>query len=36
MLNCMQGTFPTVGSLAVVGAWEAVSTIAAVKLFRWE
>jgi ABC-2 type transport system permease protein len=36
MLNSMQGTFPSVGSLAAMAAWAAVSTIAAVKLFRWE
>jgi len=36
MLNSMQGTFPTIGSLAVMAAWAAISTIAAVKLFRWE
>jgi ABC-2 type transport system permease protein len=36
MLRSMQGTFPTVGSLAVMVAWAAVFGIAAVKLFRWE
>jgi ABC-2 type transport system permease protein len=36
MLRAMQGSFPTIGSLAVMAAWAAVFTIAAVKLFRWE
>ena len=36
MLNSIQGTFPTIGSLAVMAGWAAVSTIAAVRLFRWE
>jgi len=36
MLNSMQGTFPTIGSLAVMAAWAVIFGIAAVKLFRWE
>ena len=36
MLRAMQGSFPTVGSLAVMAVWAAVFTITAVKLFRWE
>jgi ABC-2 type transport system permease protein len=36
MLNSMQGTFPTIGSLLVMAAWAAIFGIAAVKLFRWE
>jgi ABC-2 type transport system permease protein len=36
MLRAMQGTFPTIGSLAVMAAWAAIFGIAAVKLFRWE
>jgi len=36
MLRSMQGTFPTVGSLAVMAAWAVIFGIAAVKLFRWE
>jgi ABC-2 type transport system permease protein len=36
MLRSMQGTFPTVGSLAVMAAWALVFGIAAVKVFRWE
>jgi ABC-2 type transport system permease protein len=36
MLNSMQGSFPTLGSLAVMGAWTAIAGFAAVKLFRWE
>ena len=36
MLRSMQGSFPTIGSLAVMAAWAAVFTIAAVRLFRWE
>ena len=36
MLRSMQGSFPTIGSLAVMAAWAAIFTIAAVKLFRWE
>jgi ABC-2 type transport system permease protein len=36
MLRSMQGTFPTIGSLAVMAAWAAISTVAAVRLFRWE
>jgi ABC-2 type transport system permease protein len=36
MLRSMQGTFPTVGSLAVMAAWAAIFGVAAVKLFRWE
>jgi hypothetical protein len=35
-LRIMQGGFPTIGSLAVMAAWAAIATIAAVKLFRWE
>jgi ABC-2 type transport system permease protein len=36
MLRSMQGTFPTIGSLAVMAAWAVMFGIAAVKLFRWE
>ncbi|HME04801.1 MAG TPA: ABC transporter permease [Solirubrobacteraceae bacterium] len=36
MLRAMQGSFPTIGSLAVMAAWAVVFGIAAVKLFRWE
>jgi len=36
MLRSMQGTFPTIGSLAVMAAWAVIATVAAVKLFRWE
>lgn len=36
MLKSMQGTFPSVGSVAVMAAWAAIFAIAAVKLFRWE
>jgi ABC-2 type transport system permease protein len=36
MLRSMQGTFPTIGSLAVMAAWAVITTVAAVKLFRWE
>jgi ABC-2 type transport system permease protein len=36
MLRSMQGTFPTIGSVAVMAAWTVVFGIAAVKLFRWE
>jgi ABC-2 type transport system permease protein len=36
MLNSMQGTFPTIGSLEVMAAWAAIFGVAAVKLFRWE
>ena len=36
MLRAMQGSFPTIGSLAVMAAWAAITTVAAVKLFRWE
>jgi len=36
MLNSMQGSFPTLGSLAVMAGWTAIAGFAAVKLFRWE
>jgi hypothetical protein len=36
MLHFMQGAFLTIGSLAVMAARAAISTITAVKLFRWE
>jgi ABC-2 type transport system permease protein len=36
MLKSMQGTFPSVGSVAVMAAWAVIFGIAAVKLFRWE
>jgi ABC-2 type transport system permease protein len=36
MLRSMQGTFPTIGSLAIMAAWAVVFGIAAIKLFRWE
>ena len=36
MLTSMQGTFPTIGSLAVMAAWAALFGFAAVRLFRWE
>jgi ABC-2 type transport system permease protein len=36
MLNSMQGSFPTPGSLAVMAAWTAIAGFAAVRLFRWE
>ena len=36
MLNAMQGTFPTIGSLGVMAAWALLGGFAAVKLFRWE
>jgi ABC-2 type transport system permease protein len=36
MLRSMQGTFPTIGSLAVMVVWAIIFGIAAVKLFRWE
>ena len=36
MLRSMQGSFPTLGSLAVMAAWAAIFGFAAVKLFRWE
>jgi ABC-2 type transport system permease protein len=36
MLDSMQGSFPTPGSLAVMAGWTAVAAFAAVKLFRWE
>jgi len=36
MLRAMQGSFPAIGSLAVMAAWAVVFGIAAGKLFRWE
>jgi ABC-2 type transport system permease protein len=36
MLRSLQGSFPTIGSLAVMAAWAAVFGIAAVRLFRRE
>jgi len=36
MLNSMQGSSPTLGSLAVMAAWTAVAGFVALKLFRWE
>jgi ABC-type multidrug transport system permease subunit len=35
MLRSMQGSFPTIGSLAVMAALAVVFGIVAVKLFRW-
>lgn len=36
MTNSMQGSFPTLGSLAVMVGWTVIATAAAIKLFRWE
>lgn len=36
MLNSMQGSFPTLGSLAVMLAWTGLAAAAAIKLFKWE
>jgi len=36
MLNSMHGSFPTLGSLAVMIGWTVIAAAAAIKLFRWE